>query len=172
MSCSPSSDLSAASGFASSAFPSSAFTILDIIKEKSLLCTRFWSSVLYVITKGEAKPDETSSPAKVLLKKFKTRNRIAKAFIESARINVVLDTKKNETCWLCVLAYDTEWWLSKTVAQTIIAHQDSPPLYTIRRKSCMMKDGGGSPVYRYVFWNGFKEPTKEPVKTLEVVDVY
>lgn len=151
---------------------SSAPTILDILKEKSLLCTRFWSSVLHVITKGEARPDESNNPAKVLLKKFKTRSRIAKAFIESARINLVLDTKKNETYWLCVLAYDTEWWLSKTVAQTIIAHQDNPPLYTILRKSCMLKDGGGSPVYRYVFWNGFKDPTKEPVETLEVVDVY
>lgn len=35
--------------------------------------------------------------------------------------------------------------------------------YDMVRKSCILRKNIKSPPFRYVYWNGFKEPTKESV---------
>ena len=100
------------------------------------------------------------APRYHLMDKFKQLRKVYLAFIRAATIHMVKDTKEDETVYLCEID-GNDWWISKTVANLIIKRQSVAPLYKIESTSCLMRMGMANPPFRYVFWKGFKTPTKE-----------
>lgn len=140
----------------------------DILRAK--FDAAFWLRVESIVRAGKSVTRREAHPLCRLRAEFKTRANILKCFIAAAEVTEVHDTRNNETHWLCVLSHDTgRWWLSKTVAETIIAHQKRvQPTYAIARTSCKFRLGAEGRVFKYVFWRGFKEPTVEYLDDLNV----